>query len=113
MANPALAAMLGYEAENELRSLNLATDIFVENEFSAHMSTSLDAETVRAHGDRWRRKGGQIVTVESVGGPCTTLPESCCTLEVRRGRSHQRTVEHRLRTCRKWKRLDDCRRNRA
>jgi len=99
MANPALAAMLGYEAENELRSLNLATDIFVENEFSAHMFDQPGRRKQFARMEtRWRRKGGQIVTVEISGRPVHDASGELLYFEVlAEDVSHQRTVEHRLR----------------
>ena len=59
MANPALTAMLGYESEQEVRSLNLATDIFAENEFSTLLFDQPGRRKQLARVEtHWRRKTG-------------------------------------------------------
>jgi two-component system, cell cycle sensor histidine kinase and response regulator CckA len=99
MANPSLAAMLGYASELELRSLNLATDIFVESEYSAHMFDQPGRRKQFARMEtRWRRKDGQNITVEISGRPVQDEAGELLYFEVIvEDVSHQRTMEHRLR----------------
>jgi len=99
MANPALAAMLGYESERDVRSLNLATDVFAENEFSTHLFDQPGRRKQFARVEtRWRRKDGEIVTVEMSGRPVHDSSGELLYFEVIvEDVSHQRTVEHRLR----------------
>ena len=99
MANPSLAAMLCYESENELRSLNLATDIFAENEYSAHLFDQPGRRKQFARVEtRWRRKDGKIITVEISGRLVHDTSGELLYFEViAEDVSHQRTVEHRLR----------------
>ena len=99
MANPALATMLGYESEAEIRSLNLATDIFAENEYSTHLFDQPGQRKQFARVEtRWRRKDGKTISVEISGRPVHDPAGELLYFEVlAEDVSHQRTVEHRLR----------------
>ncbi len=99
MANPALARMLGYDSERELLSLNLAADIFQPGEYSSHLfdqpGSRKQFARLEAH---WRRKDGQVVTVEISGRPISDDKENFLYFEVvAEDISHRRSVEHRLR----------------
>src|SRR5256885_2026342 len=99
MANPALTAMLGYQSEQEVRSLNLATDIFAENEFSTHLFDQPGRRKQFARVEtHWRRKDGGMITVEISGRPVQDASGELLYFEVlAEDVSHQRTVENRLR----------------
>ena len=99
MANPALTAMLGYQSEQEIRSLNLATDIFAENEFSTHLFDQPGRRKQFARVEtHWRRKDGAIITVEISGRPVQDSAGELLYFEVlAEDVSHQRTTENRLR----------------
>ena len=91
--------MLGYESEQELRSLNLATDIFAENEFSTHLFDQPGRRKQFARVEtHWRRKDGGMITVEISGRPVQDASGELLYFEVlAEDVSHQRTVENRLR----------------
>jgi len=99
MANPALTAMLGYQSEQELRSLNLATDIFAENGFSTHLFDQPGRRKQFARVEtHWRRKHGGMITVEISGRAVHDAAGELLYFEVLADDvSHQRTVENRLR----------------
>jgi len=59
MVNPALAAMLGYETEDELLRIDLATDLFAD---PAARERVLCAEPRQAEVE-WKRRDGKTVTV--------------------------------------------------
>jgi PAS domain S-box-containing protein len=66
MANPALAAMLGYESENDILQLNTARDIFVD---PAERARALSAvvNNIASSEHQWRRKDGKEITVRIAG----------------------------------------------
>jgi two-component system, cell cycle sensor histidine kinase and response regulator CckA len=99
MANPALAKMLGYDSERELKSLNLAVDVFAESEFSTHLFDQPGRRKQFARVEtRWRRKDGTVITVEISGRPVNDDSGELLYFEVlAEDVSHQRTVQDRLR----------------
>jgi two-component system, cell cycle sensor histidine kinase and response regulator CckA len=69
MANPALAAILGYESRDELQQLNLAVDIYCNSidcqqdlqKYKSGAGRVVDSEA------KWRRKDGNPITVRCSG----------------------------------------------
>jgi PAS domain S-box-containing protein len=69
MANPALAAILGYESQAELQQLNLAINIYCNSidcqqdlrKYKSGLGKVVDSEA------KWRRKDGSPITVKCCG----------------------------------------------
>jgi len=99
MANEALARMLGYHSEKELRSLNLVTDIFQPGEYSAHLFDQPGARKQFARLEsHWRCKDGKVITVEISGRPVSDDAGNLLYFEVIvEDVSHRRGIEQRLR----------------
>jgi two-component system cell cycle sensor histidine kinase/response regulator CckA len=99
MANPALATMLGYQSEKELLLLNLAADIFQPGEYSSQLFDQPGRRKQFAQMEsRWRRKDGQVISVELSGRPVIDQVGTVLYFEVIvQDISQQRSVEHRLR----------------
>jgi PAS domain S-box-containing protein len=91
--------MLGYESEKELIGLNLAADIFEHGEYSSTLFDRPGSLKQFAQMEsRWRRKDGQVISVELRGHPVSDEAGKliCCEV-IAQDISHQRGVEHRLR----------------
>ncbi len=69
MANPALVNILGYEDRNEVLSLNLATDIYIDpNERKSNIESCALACGDPVHFEsQWKRKDGRPITVHLCG----------------------------------------------
>ena len=68
LVNPALQKMLGYESQESLLRVNLASDVFRDplehqemNDLMAHQETFADVEV------EWKRKGGAPITARCTG----------------------------------------------
>jgi two-component system cell cycle sensor histidine kinase/response regulator CckA len=66
MANPELAAMLGYENEAELLNLNTVEDLFVDHTERLRALSQVQSTYTRSE-HRWRRKDGVEITVRLAG----------------------------------------------
>jgi len=99
MANQALAHMLGFDSENQLLSLNLATDIFLPGEYSTHLFEQPGSRKAFARTEaNWRRKDGKSIAVEMSGRPISDDNGKFLYFEViAEDISKRRSVEHRLR----------------
>ena len=99
MINDAMMRMLGCDSEKELLALNLATDVFGENEYTPllfnHPGRQKQFARTEAH---WKRKDGKGITVEISGRPVKDETGKILYFEViAEDVSHIRGVEHRLR----------------
>jgi PAS domain S-box-containing protein len=66
-ANPALVRMFGYESADELRSINIARDLYVDSADRAHLTECLEKNGhIRGVELRLRRKdGSQVICLEN------------------------------------------------
>ena len=64
--NPALVAMLGYETEEEVLGLNMATDVY-RSPMDRHMATmwSRQHDSVQGIEAEWKHKSGRLFTIRS------------------------------------------------
>lgn len=66
--NPALIAMLGYQSEEQMLALNIATDVYLENyERENFASEFLHLKRWEGAEVKWRRKDGKSITVRLSG----------------------------------------------
>lgn len=65
-ANPALVAMLGYETEEEVLGLNMATDVYRSPQ-DRHQATqwSREGDSVQGVEAEWKNKSGKLFTIRS------------------------------------------------
>src|SRR3984893_6905456 len=68
MANPGLAAMLGYQSQSEVLGLNAATDIFLDStERQRAISLYGSGGPTARYETKWKRKDGARITVRLAG----------------------------------------------
>jgi PAS domain S-box-containing protein len=99
MVNDALVSMLGYESAQDLMTVNLATDIFENGEYTPlsfdQPGRQKQFARLEAH---WKRKDGRSITTEISGRPVRDEHGKLHYFEViAEDVSHVRGVEQRLR----------------
>lgn len=66
MANPALVKILGYDSEDEILSLDIANDVYLNPAKRASLMTqTLEAGSTISGEIQWKRKDGRIVTIRN------------------------------------------------
>jgi two-component system, cell cycle sensor histidine kinase and response regulator CckA len=104
MANPALAAILGYESEAELQPLNLAMNIYCDSndclqdlqKYDSGMGRVVDLEA------KWRRKDGNPITVRCRGRTIPTKAGQPLRYEIFvENITEQRSLEQQFRQAQK------------
>ncbi len=103
MVNPALVAMLGYESEAELLEVNVATDVYADDEVRELLvEQHRNADSIEEFETRWRRRDDKIITVTLSG---RLVRNSQGTLECyemfAKDVSEQRALEEQLRHAQK------------
>jgi hypothetical protein len=107
MVNEALVKMLGYESQADLRTVNLATDIFQQGEYPTTLFEphGRRGQFVRVEA-KWRCKQGRAIVVELSGRPIEGEAGELMYYEVLvEDVSHHRIVEHRLRHVQKMEEI--------
>jgi len=99
VVNDALVKMLGYESQSEVLALNLATDIFDQDEYTPLMFEQPGTRKQFAKLEaRWKKKDGSVIPVEISGRAVRDEKDTLLYFEViAENISHVRGVEQRLR----------------
>ncbi len=83
MSNPALVEMLGYQSQEELLRLNVATDMFLDPAERHRAIALYEAEgPVARYETTWNRKDGKRITVRLAGRKLEREREGPCGFEV-------------------------------
>ena len=100
--NPALIAMLGYESIEQVQSLDLRRDLFVDaGDFSRLMRQFRDGSGPGNLEVRWKRNDGKVITVR-LSGRVVRRPEEAEVLEmIAEDVTEQRVLENQFRQAQK------------